>query len=126
MKQTTKKWDRILFALLLAAGLLLFALPRMGQRSGSRIVVRVSGQEIASCSLREPQRIVIPGAKGGENLLVIDDGTAYMKNASCPDQLCVHQGRIHWQGESIVCLPNEVVVEIPRTTDENAPDLVTQ
>ena len=35
-----------------------------------------------------------------------------MSSATCPDGDCVKQGRICDEGETIVCLPNKVVVEI--------------
>ncbi len=47
----------------------------------------------------------------GTNIIVIENGEAYMKSATCPDKLCVLQGKIGEKGGSIVCLPNKVVVE---------------
>ena len=35
-----------------------------------------------------------------------------MEDASCPDQLCVHQNAIDKTGQTIVCLPNKVVVTV--------------
>ena len=35
-----------------------------------------------------------------------------MTEADCPDQLCVHQRAISKQKQTIVCLPNRVVVEV--------------
>jgi hypothetical protein len=58
------------------------------------------------------------------NVLVIQDGYAYMKEADCPDGLCIHQGRIHKAGQSIVCLPNRVVVTIE--SDDVAYDVLAQ
>ena len=45
-----------------------------------------------------------------------------MKEADCPDKYCVKQGKIKNVGETIVCLPHKVVVEIEKTskgTDSN-------
>ena len=30
----------------------------------------------------------------------------------CPDQICVHEKAISADGESIICLPNKIVVEV--------------
>lgn len=57
------------------------------------------------------QRIEIPG-KVGKCILVISDGKADMESADCPNQICVHHGAISHTGETIVCLPNRVVIEI--------------
>ena len=40
-----------------------------------------------------------------------------MKSADCPDQICVHQRAISKNGESIICLPNKVVVSIEGAED---------
>ena len=40
-----------------------------------------------------------------------------MKEANCPDKLCIHQGKISKNGETIVCLPHGLIVEIK--SDDN-------
>jgi hypothetical protein len=54
--------------------------------------------------------IVIDGVT--TNVLVIEDGKADMTDADCPDRLCVHQRAISRNNETIVCLPNKVVVQV--------------
>lgn len=68
-----------------------------------------SGQEIIGAY--ELQRIEIPGVIG-RCYLVIDDGAAYMESADCPNQICVHHNPVSHKGETIVCLPNRIIVEI--------------
>ena len=46
------------------------------------------------------------------NYLVIKDGYADITEANCPDKLCAKQKKISLDRETIVCLPNKVVVEI--------------
>lgn len=48
----------------------------------------------------------------GTNKVRIEPDGVYMENANCPDKLCVHQGKINKAGESIICLPNKIIVEI--------------
>ena len=43
---------------------------------------------------------------------MIADGKADMKDADCPDRLCVKQKAISRQNENIVCLPNKIVVTV--------------
>ncbi len=57
------------------------------------------------------QMIKIPG-KVGECILIIKDGEAYMQEADCPNQICVHHSPVSHKGETIVCLPNRVIIEI--------------
>ena len=58
--------------------------------------------------LQEEQTIEI----NDSNLCRIQDGEVNMTEADCPDKLCMHQGPISISGETIVCLPNKVVIEI--------------
>lgn len=46
------------------------------------------------------------------NILEIKDGQIFMKEADCSDHLCIKQGKIRYAGESIVCLPQKVVVQV--------------
>ena len=47
-----------------------------------------------------------------------------MENASCPDGICVSHRPIFRDGESIVCLPNRVVITVVSDGDTASPDIV--
>ena len=47
-----------------------------------------------------------------ENIIIIKDGKASMAKADCPDKICVNHAAISKKGETIVCLPHKVVVEV--------------
>ena len=47
-----------------------------------------------------------------KNMIVINHGSVHMKDATCPDKLCIKQGTISKNGEQIICLPNQVVIAI--------------
>ena len=70
--------------------------------------MKVDGEIEAVYSLGEDKEIEI---NGGTNTLVIRNGKADMTEADCPDKLCVKQRAISRNKESIICLPNKVVVE---------------
>src|SRR5690625_2750127 len=59
---------------------------------------------------------------GHENTVVREGQTVYMADANCTDFLCVQQGEITEVGETIVCLPNRVLVEIVSGEDEPVED----
>ncbi len=107
-----RKADLILFAGVLAVGVVLAAVLLLRSSGGSAAQVRVAGAVTASYPLDEDAAYTITGVNGGTNLLVIEDGSARIEEASCPDGVCVHTGRVRRDGQSIVCLPNQVVVEI--------------
>ena len=48
----------------------------------------------------------------GYNKIIIVDGIVSMHEADCRDQVCVLSKPINRPGESIVCLPNQVIIEI--------------
>ena len=50
---------------------------------------------------------------------MIENGSVVMEWADCPDQLCVNHRSISRDGESIICLPNRVVVSIEGTDGKN-------
>ena len=50
--------------------------------------------------------------KIGECIMIIKDGEVYMQEADCPNQICVHHAPISHKGETIVCLPNRIIIEI--------------
>lgn len=48
----------------------------------------------------------------GYNLIRIADGSVSVVSADCHEQICVHHKPITGEGETIVCLPHRLVVEI--------------
>lgn len=101
--------DLILIAgLLLLAGVLYLAL-NLGRQEGGVAVVRVDGVETERHSLAVNGTFPL---NGGSNILVIQDGKAWLTDANCPDLLCVKQGKIHYTGQVITCLPNRLTVTV--------------
>ena len=82
-----------------------------GAVEGSNIMITVDGKEYGTYSLFEEQMITI-GEGDTQNIIEIKGGKAYMKDASCPDQLCMDQKEISFDKESIICLPNKVVITV--------------
>lgn len=114
-----RKADLLLLAAALVFGAVLAAVLLL-RSPGGTVQVRVAGAVTAGYPLDRDASYTITGANGGTNLLVIEDGTARVEEASCPDGVCVHTGRIRRNGQSIVCLPNQVVVEIVSGTENSS------
>ena len=110
--KSIRRADLWLVLVLLAAAGLCFALLRLTASSGGIAVVAVDGHEIGRYPLSRDTKILIPGYNGGENTLVIRDGTACISEADCPDKLCVRSGMIRYEGECIICLPHRVIVTV--------------
>ena len=112
-KKTFGRRDLILLLVVLAIGLagILFLYTRHAAADGE-VEVSVDGEVVMTLPLSEDTEVMISGFDGGENLLVISDGKAEIESASCPDGVCVRHYAISRDGESIICLPNRVVVTI--------------
>ena len=90
---------------------------------GDTVVVTVDGIIFGEYSLQEERTVDI---RQGDhfNILIIRDGKAHIESADCPDGICVDHKPIFRDGESIVCLPNRVVVTITTNDDDNDLDIV--
>ena len=105
MKHTLfKKQDLILIAVVLAAAALLFLGTKLMHKSPAEVVeISVDGNVVETLDLAKDQELTIDGVSGGTNHLIIKDGEVWVSEATCPDKICVHQGKIHMDGEIIVC-----------------------
>lgn len=101
--------DIILIGVLLIVSLSVFLIISLNKEEGTTAVVSVDGVTVAKYPLSVDGEYSL---NGGTNILVIENGKAYVTYASCPDGLCKNQGRISMVGERIVCLPNKVMIEI--------------
>ena len=82
------------------------------KKDGITAAVKVDGNIVYMHPLDKNASVTVEGYQGGSNTVVIENGTVYMKDADCPDKLCEKTGKISKNGETIVCLPHRVVVEI--------------
>ena len=117
MQDKKKRNDLILVGVIVGvllafgAGLLLF------RTEGDRVVVSVTGEQYGSYPLAKNAVIDIVTGKDGEqiNRLVIKDGKAYVEYSNCDaihGEACTKKKPIMYDGESIICRPHMVVIEI--------------
>ena len=106
-----KKLDFVLLFCVLALALILFCVFFFAlDGTGEIAVVTVDGVEYARLPLDTDTELTIK-TDNGENLLVVEDGKVYIKNADCPDKTCVKTGYAD-EMKSIVCLPHKVTVTV--------------
>lgn len=82
---------------------------------GQILEIYQNGQLVETVNLTQsdqPRTIVLEGDNGVENTVLIQDGQVCMSHATCPDQVCVNQGWISDGAVPIVCLPNQVILQI--------------
>lgn len=104
-----KKSDYKLMAIVIGVAILLFGVASLKENSGQKLIeVKVNGVIRGIYSLSEDRKINV----NGTNCLVIKDGEADITDAKCPDKVCVKQKPISKVGESLVCLPNRVIITV--------------
>lgn len=106
-----KRKDLILIIVLLAIAGIFYGAQTFLTKKGQQVVVTVDKEVVLTKSLDKDQTIEIP-LKHGTNIIKIKNGAVSMTDADCPDQVCVRHKEITKTGETIVCLPHKVVVEI--------------
>ena len=136
MKEFIRKADIILFIALVAAGLAASALLDMSHAdagSGAKVVIESGGELFAEYPLSQDTEIIVPAPSGVKykdpkaapadmaddcvqyryfNTVRISGGRVSVTAASCRNQVCTKHSSISKTGESIVCLPNRLVVTI--------------
>lgn len=107
-----KKRDVILLCAILAVcAASFFAVMLFQSGEGSSVRISVAGEAYGEYSLSEDQTIEIDN-EYGRNVVIISGGKVYMSEADCPDGYCIGQGEKGKSGQTIVCLPHKLVVEI--------------
>ena len=115
------RYDLILIGALLAVSLAVVLITTLTRREGGYVEVEKNGELIATYSLSVNGEYSL---NGGTNVLVIEGGVAYLKDANCPDKTCVKTGKIRYVNQSIICLPNEISITV-RGGSDNGVDLVS-
>ncbi len=118
------KSDIILILIVLLIGTSALVFQQLSMKTGRMVKVYLDGKEIKSFSLDEDTEYKIVAASDregqsdgadkfeGYNILVIERGKAYISEADCHEQICVKHNAISKTGETIVCLPHSLVIEV--------------
>lgn len=119
MKKLFTKWDFAIILICLCLSVLLFAL--RPNENGNEAVIRVDGKEYKTVDINgaDTDEITVNGVT-----VVYGGGEIYIKNSDCRDKICVNAGRLSKKGQSAVCAPSRVSVEI-KNNGKNAPRAVT-
>ena len=110
-----RKYDIYLLAVLLiiVAGFLLCP-----QSKSNMIKITLNKEVYGYYDLNKNQTIHI----NKENTLKIENHKIRMISATCPDCLCIKQGAINKKGQSIICLPHKLIVEVVSGNEKEQDD----
>ena len=111
MKTIKHKKDVFIILLLSGAALILFGINRLTADSGNTVFVYVDEKVFAEYDLNEDNTYEI-NTEYGINVITVKDGSVSVSSASCRNQVCVNHNPISMSNESIICIPNHLVVRI--------------
>ena len=119
-----KRNDFVLVGVIILLCIGVFAFMHFTKKEGSMVQITVNGKVYDKLLLKDDTEYTVHTEDGGYNTFVIKNGYVDMIDASCPDKICVHMRDIHFDHETITCLPNKVVLEIVGGEDNDV-DVIT-
>jgi hypothetical protein len=121
MNMKFRKGDIIIAVILIAAlGFWLYNNYVANKTALTSLVIEVNGElykKIPVSQLKKEQLMHIEFENNRHIDIVADSKGAWIKDVVCPDKLCQKTGVISKVGQSIVCLPNKVVIYYEGTTE---------
>lgn len=122
-----KKGDLFIIVILAASIISWFGINKLGELKDERqIVIETNGSVYKVISMEagmKQQDIHIELGDGRYIDIVADEKGAYVKDVICPDKVCQKTGLVSKVGQSIVCLPNKVVVFIDGVEESEVDDV---
>ncbi len=119
-----KKRDIIVILLILFLSLFmaLFAKKLKSNEDGSYLRIELNGKEYGRYPLNKDKTFKIKIDEDEYNVVEIKNKEVRMKEANCRDLLCTHMPSIKKVGETIVCLPHRLILEIISSDDKKNDD----
>ncbi len=102
-----KRGDIIITATVLSVAVIIGLILIFTSKSGEKVIIKEDNRVTYTLYLHTDKTVSLSG-----NTVEIKNGRVDVTNATCKNQICVKHKQISNKGESIVCLPNKVIVEI--------------
>ena len=107
--------------------------PEKTPEAEAYLYIIVNGRISGIYAVGEEGDVTVDQGDGKVNVIHMTEKGFYMASSTCDNQLCVHQGEVTVDnyrqrilGASVLCLPNNVDLELvvpSHTPDPNAPDI---
>lgn len=110
----------IIVSAIMSAYILLFT--RSGHGLSHQAVVSVAGLVVRTTTLSQetPRQHFVVNGKVGKTEIEVQGRKIRVVDAHCKNRICVRQGWIDKPGESIICMPGQVVISIEGTAPVDA------
>ena len=87
--------------------------PKGDENSSKKVVITVDGKIFKEISLTKNTDLDVKvDSEYGHNVIHIENGTVEMHESNCKDKICMKMGKISLTNDSIICLPNRLMVKI--------------
>ena len=106
-----KRNDIILIISLFVIAAILFFFIQSKKKVGGTVSVLKNNQELYNLPLNQ-DTIEMIEFDGQYNQLIIKDKKVWVESANCSNQICVQHPKIQYSGETIICLPHQLVITI--------------
>lgn len=80
--------------------------------AGGRIVITLNGETIKEMPLDKDADFLAGSKEGAYNLVVVENGKAYVSEANCANGICKNSKSISKSGEVIICIPHRLVITV--------------
>ena len=101
-----KKWDFIAIGIICLVAAICFAVIQLFSAPSITVTVSENNKIVYTGKINEDKQITLKN-----NTVVIKNGEVFMENSNCKNQICVKHKKISRSGESIICLPNKVIIQ---------------
>ena len=124
-----KKMDIVIIAVLLIISFtphLIFFKTSQKSSKNNYAIIKVDGKihkKISLSHVKKSEKVNL-NLPNGKNTLLIKNNSIQMKSANCNDALCVKQGNISKVGQTIICLPHKLIIEIKGDELDSKDDLI--
>lgn len=128
-----KRGDLLLVGVVLVVALVLIVPRFFGNESSEKLhndqkyaLITVDNKEYKKVPLTKEEQMITVETSHGKNVLKVHNNGIEMHEADCADQVCKSFGFITETYETIVCLPNRVLVEIVGGEEGADMDVIAQ
>lgn len=107
-----KRFDvYIIVAVIFISGAL-FTMFALMPSDHQEVIISLKGEEYARVTLDGQEHVYEIQTELGYNKVIVDKDGVHIEEADCPDHDCIEIGTLNKVGQSIICAPHYLVIEI--------------
>ena len=112
-----KRFDVYIIIAVIAISGFLLAMFMMQSNDNQEVIISLRGEEYARIDIDGQEHVFEIETELGYNKVIVDKDGVHIEEADCPDHDCVEVGTISKVGQSIICAPHYLVIEIVGSAD---------